>query len=960
MKFKIYLVLKLDLNVLYFFIMRRILLLISLFFLFLLHLSAQKPGSRTAAFLDSLNALNDPVNWGEGLEYIRNVEEMSEIAMKEEEYSIYESCRISIQMRYYEMSDFIGFERAINESMKFVNDTLNSTWLYQSAILNDKSLLYRFMGDFRQAIDLRLETIDLVKEQEEINIIQLGMLYRSLIVDYNSIGNYVKARQYCLEGLEMFKDDSLYYFEKSFFYCCLGYIDIKELRFESANTNYNKSDSLLTKEKNKANHIQYLKIDNSIRWAESCIYLNEMSKAKLLIEEVVDLQKELNYRELKTFEIKSKYYSKLDNYEATLLSIQEAIKCAINTLRSESDYAALPKMYLLLAEFHDTNNQYVLGLDATQRGLCYFADTLVKDVAFNPPLQDIHGVDVALNLLVIKAKMLNHKYNSSAYEEDYQSAIRAYKATIDIVSNMRKSFISGDSKFYVLEKALPVYDSYLEMVYDHFLVSDNLSDKEFIYNIIGETKSVILSDNVNYKNQVEDSKIPQELIEAERELRMKKTLYTKQVKMMDLQDSLGSNEKLAELKNKLFSLNQDYDILDKRIRELNSDVGQFNRNVNLSVLEFMNFLEDGEMVIDYYASTDYIYSVALFNDEIFVDRIEISEVESSIINFVQQVSRPPSMTEGEDDMTKLSEVIVKKLLKPYLENRDAVKKLRIFPSGILNSLPFEALSYESEGESKYLINDCSVLYSVSRSQLLQKKEVENDKSVFAVAPIFDSEVIVDTRYACDGAELANLKYAQEEVEFINRTYSIEASGDSVSSAYFLSNVSNHNICHLATHGCVNTSDPLLSEIYFSDGPVTAYDILNLDSDISLMFLSACNTAKGQDVQGEGVIGLTSGFFEAGVKNMISSLWSIDDFSSSQIVKGFYKNLNAGKTYSQALRSSKLEYLEGADKLRSHPYYWAGLVQIGAGVTVEESSNWWMYLLGFGVLLLLFLWSKSRR
>jgi CHAT domain-containing protein len=122
------------------------------------------------------------------------------------------------------------------------------------------------------------------------------------------------------------------------------------------------------------------------------------------------------------------------------------------------------------------------------------------------------------------------------------------------------------------------------------------------------------------------------------------------------------------------------------------------------------------------------------------------------------------------------------------------------------------------------------------------------------------------------------------------------------------------------------NDPMLSEIHFNDGTLTNYDIKNLDVRPELVVLSACNTGQGEIE--EGIIGLSRGFLEAGVKSVQSSLWSIDDYASSEIIKEMYMNLKKGQKKSEALRNSKLDYLSKADKLRKHPYYWAGMVHIG--------------------------------
>ena len=885
------------------------------------------------------------------------MEKLSKIALEEDSFAIYELSRSSIHVVYSEMDDFIGLANAFDKSQEFANDTINSSLEFRSGLLDGMASLYRMTGDLKEVLDMRLEAIEQAKNIGEVKV-DLPKYYANLAVDLNLIGDFVRSREYSVKSLSMLEGKVGVNYKKAFFYLNLGKLDARNADFESSICNFIISIEFLDKVKNKTIKTKRLNISCRQFLADTYIKNKDFDRAKLMIEEVDSLQSEFMYREYRTFEILGNFYFDYGCPDSALVNIKKSIRSISNKKIRGSEVAVRPRLLLNLANYYFDQNEFEDGVIAVQEGLCCFVDTLILKPSFNPPVEYLKYTEIAYKLMIKKTQLLEAIYRENKSQRNYQNCISAFQSTLDLLAGMRKKIVSSESKFYVLERTIPVYRSYLEFVHNHYVLTEHQKDKTIFYEIINETKSAILSDNISYKNIISMPDLSQGLVKSEKVLRLKKSLYQKQVRRMESQDSIDVT-KLEDIKDSLFSFNQDYDILDKKIREAHAEAKQWNLRDNLELEELKDLLNEGEMLIDYYTSDEYIYSVAVFDDQLFVNRIILSDIQGDLNTFIEYVTNPPSAEIAEESIQTVSENITNTLLKPYLDNRKNVKSLRILPSGILNALPFEALSYQRDGEEVYLVEDCSVLYSVSRSQLLQKEELNSTYDVMAVAPVFDSEVISDTRYACDGAELSNLKHAQAEVNYINQIFDVKPSATEGAS-YFLENASKNDICHLATHGCINATDPMLSEIFFNDEPVTGYDVMNLDADISLMFLSACNTAKGQDVQGEGVIGLTSGFFEAGVKNMISSLWSIDDFSSSQIVKGFYKNLNAGQTYSQALRSSKLEYLESADKLRSHPYYWAGLVQIGAGVTVEESSNWWMYLLGFGMLVLLFLWNKSRR
>jgi CHAT domain-containing protein len=84
-------------------------------------------------------------------------------------------------------------------------------------------------------------------------------------------------------------------------------------------------------------------------------------------------------------------------------------------------------------------------------------------------------------------------------------------------------------------------------------------------------------------------------------------------------------------------------------------------------------------------------------------------------------------------------------------------------------------------------------------------------------------------------------------------------------------------------------------------------------------LSACGTALGQEMSGEGVLGLTRAFQYAGARTVLASLWSVNDEATAFLMERFYRGLRSGQTKDVALRAAQVEMLRGA---RSHPALWA--------------------------------------
>jgi CHAT domain-containing protein/tetratricopeptide (TPR) repeat protein len=140
----------------------------------------------------------------------------------------------------------------------------------------------------------------------------------------------------------------------------------------------------------------------------------------------------------------------------------------------------------------------------------------------------------------------------------------------------------------------------------------------------------------------------------------------------------------------------------------------------------------------------------------------------------------------------------------------------------------------------------------------------------------------------------------------------------------------YRIVHFATHGILNSVNPELSGVVLSlvdehgaptNGFLRLHDIYNLNLPAELVVLSACQTGLGQDVKGEGLVGLTRGFMYAGAARVVMSLWSVDDQATAKLMQIFYKKmLKEGLKPQAALRAAQVEMSQHPQW--SSPYYWA--------------------------------------
>jgi CHAT domain-containing protein/Tfp pilus assembly protein PilF len=193
----------------------------------------------------------------------------------------------------------------------------------------------------------------------------------------------------------------------------------------------------------------------------------------------------------------------------------------------------------------------------------------------------------------------------------------------------------------------------------------------------------------------------------------------------------------------------------------------------------------------------------------------------------------------------------------------------------------------------------------------------------------------------DSSGFRRLRFSRDEANAIASfmppadrldAFDFKASRASVLSA----DLSQYGIVHFSTHGLLNSTHPELSGLVLSlydehgtpqDGFLRLHDIYNLKLNANLVVLSACETALGREIRGEGLIGLARGFMYAGAPRVVASLWSVDDQATSMLMKRFYEGMLVnGQSPAAALRAAQLSMWQ--EKRWHTPYYWAAFILQG--------------------------------
>jgi CHAT domain-containing protein/tetratricopeptide (TPR) repeat protein len=288
---------------------------------------------------------------------------------------------------------------------------------------------------------------------------------------------------------------------------------------------------------------------------------------------------------------------------------------------------------------------------------------------------------------------------------------------------------------------------------------------------------------------------------------------------------------------------------------------------------------------------------------------------------------------------------------PIEKSLASKKSLHVSPDGVYRQININTLR---DRKGNYNIEKYDIHFSLNPASLVSSataEPVDFSKLVLMGDPLFG---IQQAQVAVNSVQSSytSLSGTQHEISEIAKL--VKSSSPPVryvraeASEQNLRKIKSPGVLHIATHGFFSIdvsylneqvkSDYLFhsglllsagkSETYpaANDGIVTAYDILNLDlSGTDLVVLSACETGLGKNEYGEGIHGLQRSFMQAGARDVVISLWRVDDRATKDLMVKFYQYMQQKKSASQALRLAQIDIMK-KEPLRR---LWGSFITVGS-------------------------------
>ncbi len=420
---------------------------------------------------------------------------------------------------------------------------------------------------------------------------------------------------------------------------------------------------------------------------------------------------------------------------------------------------------------------------------------------------------------------------------------------------------------------------------------------------------------------------------------------------------------VATVRKQLDGLTADLEQVRSRIRATSPQYAALTQPSPLGLKEIQSqVLDDDTVLLEYSlgAERSFVWAVAHSSADVFVlpARAEVEDAAKRVYTLLTaRNGRPPNETaearaarlrRADQAWPAVAEKLSRMLLGPVASRIDG-KRLLIVADGALQYLPFSALPDPAGGspltvKHEIIMAPSASVVAVMRRETDGRAPAERQLAVVA-DPVFstdDARITETTRSAtATSQDFARLRFSRREAEDIVRLLPARATFkaldfDASRETVLRPDFGRHRIVHFATHSVLNNERPELSGVVLSlvdrsgkprDGFLRLYEIYNLRLAADLVVLSACQTALGGDITGEGLIGLTRGFLYAGARRVVSSLWEVDDRTSAELMKRFYEAmLVRGERPAAALRAAQVAMW--SKKGWDAPYYWAAYTMQG--------------------------------
>ncbi len=712
--------------------------------------------------------------------------------------------------------------------------------------------------------------------------------------------------------------------------------------------------------------------------------LGDYEKALFYNDRSIDLVEKTSglnhFRLIQGYENRGITTKHLGKYDEAIADFEHAYKIAL-FYWPEGTYPDFGNFYMNMADTYTSKGDYSKALGYYEKAIavylnfkeqedaiaeCHYgmAETYIKMGStdsvsahlklaekFNHYTRKGHFEETTDLAQLIKVFALHNQNYQLAYKQTgkqayLDSAYQAAYSGIAAMDFMKQELAFSEGRSRLIKDNYPIYEGLLQTLK---AFQQDATDTQ-AFQVAEQCKSLQLYEAMKNAEAISFGNIPPQYIAKEKLLQAELAKYDKKKQQLFAQntpetDSIYTATLALQLEAQL-----KYDALKTEIGKLDSNYYHLHYGDDVLTLTELQttILRPNQTLLSYFVGDSSLFVFVIKPH--FYDFIEIKK-DFPLDNWVKllrgSLSADSFQTQA-DVYADMAFRLYEKLIKPV--KAQLSEDLIIVPDGVLGYIPFEALLMQKHEKAirfhdhAYLLRDHNISYSFSatllREMIHKKHQTTPDKPIIAYAPFFDSDTAVLAKTFADDLamrrDLTPLSNSGEEAFRIAKSMGGEAIvGKSATEQKFRATAQSARILHLATHGKADDKSGDYAFLAFAPssdslekGLLYVRDLYNLTFNADMVVLSACETGIGKLQRGEGIISLARAFAYAGAKSIVTSLWSVNDAKTKDLMLLFYQNLKKGKTKDAALRQAKLSFIAKNIHPNAHPFFWAAFIGIG--------------------------------
>ncbi len=621
-----------------------------------------------------------------------------------------------------------------------------------------------------------------------------------------------------------------------------------------------------------------------------------------------------------------------------------------------------------IASMRFRNHAYEAALAEVQGALVSlcpgFNDT---DPGINPPLDNSLNYDYFRRALLLKARILSELANATSDTLYLKHAGATYRHCLDLVDRFRNDLPTIGARTSDLAEIRHIYEEALQIELKAGK-GDSRSSFAPAFSINEKSKSFLLHAGIRENQAIQFHQIPDEILRKELQLRQQISQSENKLNLETGKRQNAGDSLVMNLTAKLFDARRQYDVFIREIEDRYPDYYRLKHDLQVESATAVQtrLLAPGQALLEYFVGDSSIFIFLIKKDDYRIVTVNkdfpledwVKRLRFGIYGYhtAQGAFRTAALRDSAATAyIEAAVALYEKLLAPV----DSLLPGRvvIVPDGVLGYIPFEALltarperkdryqSYPYFGRVKGREHSIGYCYSATLLREMTGKQHRRkpEKMLGAFAPFYYGDTTLPNGLAellrarkIEAADPDTLKYSGPEATAARSMFGGDVYlGDDATEGCFNRVAGDYRVVHLSTHGRADDRSGDYSYLMFSprrdsaeNGLLYVRDIYNLSLNADLVVLSACETGIGELKRGEGIISLARAFAYAGAKSIVTTLWSVDDAKTRDLMVFFYQNLKNGMTKDEALARARNDYFSQHKGLDAHPYFWAGFVGIG--------------------------------